>query len=100
MQSHIIGISQRVLELDILDPSLLFLNTARMTQVHQLLNRFDIFVILIRRVVAKNVHVETRTLFNHRQTYAPRADDGDGFARDLVAEKRQERMPRWPLLLA
>ena len=56
--------------------------------------------ILIRRVVAKDVHVESGTFLDHRQADAARADDGDGFARDLVAKERQERMPRRPLLFA
>src|SRR5215468_9205816 len=100
MQGYIIGISQRVLELDILDPGLLFLNTPRMAQVHQLLNPLDKFVILIRRVIAKNIHVESGTFFDHRQADAPRSNDGDGFARNLVAEKWQEWMPRRPFLFA
>src|SRR5262249_6888899 len=48
----------------------------------------------------KNVHVESGTFFDHRQANAARANDGDGFARDLIAKEWQERMPRRPLLFA
>ena len=53
---------------------------------------------MVRGVVAKDVHVETRTLLNHRQADASGADDGDGLTGDLVAEERQERVPGRPLL--
>src|SRR5439155_9039550 len=87
-----------VLEIDVFNPGLLFLNAARVAQVHQILNRFDEFMILIRRVVAKNVHVEPGTFFDHRKADSPRANYGDGFTSDFIAEEWQERMPRRPFL--
>ena len=64
-----------------------------MAQVHQLLNCANEFMILICRVIAKDVHVESRAFLDHCQTDSAGADDSDGFARDLVSEERQEWMP-------
>ncbi len=69
-----------------------------MAQVHHLLDGGDVLVIVIRRVVAKHVHVEPRTLLDHRQPNPSGADDRDRLAGDFIAEKRQKRMPRRPLL--
>ena len=57
-------------------------------------------MILIRRIIAKNVHVKTRTLLNHRKADPPGSNHGDGFARDFIAKERQEWMPRRPPLFA
>jgi hypothetical protein len=57
-------------------------------------------VILISRVVAEDIHVESGTFFDHGQADASCANDGDRFARDLIAKEREERMPRWPPLFA
>src|SRR5437762_1421255 len=100
MNRDIIGVVQCFLELHVFDPGLLVLNAARVAQVHQILNGGDELLVLIRRVVAKHIHVEPRTFLNHRQADAAGADDGDGFARNFIAEERQERMPRRPFLFA
>src|SRR5439155_14892380 len=60
----------------------------------------DELVVLIRRVIAKDIHVESGALLDHRQANAASADDSDCLAGDLVAEKWQERMPRRPFLFA
>ncbi len=57
-------------------------------------------LILIRRVIAKDVHVESGAFLNHRKANAASADDGDCLAGDLVAEEWQERVPRRPFLFA
>ena len=59
MDTYIIGAAQCHFEFHILDPGLLLLDTFRMTQVHQLLDGSDVAVIMIRRIVAQHVHVET-----------------------------------------
>ncbi len=100
VNTHVVSPAQRVLELDVLNICLLFLDSVGVAKIHQLLDGGDVLVVMIRRVVAKHVHVEPRTLLDHRQTDPPCTNDRDGFACDLVAEKRQERMPRWPLLIA
>src|ERR1041384_2263326 len=100
MNRNVIGTAQRLLELHIFDPGLFVLNAARVAQIHQFLDGGDELFVLIRRVVAENVYVEPRTFFNHRQTNASGADDGDGFSSDFVTEERQKRVPRRPLLFA
>src|SRR6266851_2543456 len=95
-----IRLSQRFFERYVLDPRLLFLDATRLAQVHRLLNCFYIFMVLIRRVVAENIHVEPSTLLDHRQTDAPCADDCDRLASYFVSQKRQIRMPEAPLVFA
>src|SRR5579884_3423548 len=57
-------------------------------------------MVLVRRVVAQDVHVETCALFYERQTDAAGADDRDGLTGDLVAEKWEIRVPRTPVVFA
>ena len=55
-------------------------------------------MILIRRVVAQNIHIEPGTFLDHGQADPPGADDGHSLARHFVSEKRQIRMPVAPLV--
>ena len=100
VDAHVICAAERLLELDISDRRFLLLDSARVTQIHQLLDSSNIAVVMISRVIAKNIHVEARAFLDHGQPDSSRADDGDRLARHLVAEKRQERMPRRPGLFA
>src|SRR5947207_12431039 len=100
MQSHVISSAQSILEFYILDPSLLLLNAVCVPEIHQLLDRRDELVILINRVVTKDIHIEPGAFLDHRQTDAAGADNRDGFARDLIAKEWQKRMPRGPFLVA
>src|SRR5260370_7123031 len=77
-----IRLSQRFFERYVLDPGLLFLDAARMAQVHRLLNRVYIFMVLISRVVTENIHVKPSTLFDHRQANPPPPDDRDRLPRN------------------
>src|SRR5260370_792792 len=95
-----IRLSQRFFERYVLDPGLLFLDAARMAQVHRLLNRVYIFMVLISRVVTENIHVKPSTLFDHRQANAARADDRDRLASCFVPQKRQIGMPEAPPVFA
>ncbi len=98
MNAHVIGAAQRLLELHVLNICLFLLDPVGVAQVHHLLDGGDVLVIVIRRVVAKHVHVKPRTFLDHRQPNPSGADDRDRLAGDFVAEKRQKRMPRRPLL--
>ena len=60
-----IGLPQRLLKLHILDPGLFFRDTAGMAQIHALLNRLDVILVLIGWVIAQHVHVEPGALFDH-----------------------------------
>ena len=93
MNGDVISAAQRLLEFHIFDPGLLLLNPERVAQVHHVLDGGDKLVVVVRRIVAKNVHVESGAFLDHRQTNTACADDGDGLAGDLVAEERQEWMP-------
>src|SRR5207249_5091523 len=81
------------------DPDLLFGNPARVPQIHGLLDRADELMILIRRIVAKHIHIGPGTLLDHRQPDAPRPDDRDRLPRNFITQKRQIRMPIAPLVL-
>src|SRR5437868_11137346 len=100
MQSHVISSPQSILEFHILDPSLLLLNAVCVPEIHQLLDRRDELVILINRVVTRDIHIEPGAFLDDRQTDAASADNCDGFARDLIAKEWQKRMPRRPFLFA
>src|SRR5262249_2265161 len=76
------------------------LNAARVAQIHQFLNGFEVVVILIRRIVAEDVHVEAGALLDHGQPDASGADDRYCLAGDFVAEKWEIRMPEAPRVLA
>ena len=67
-------------------------------EIHRLLDRSHIVVILVRGVIAQNVHVEPGAFLDHRQTNSPGTDDGNRLAGNFVAEKRQEWMPIVPLV--
>src|SRR6185503_8899906 len=69
-----------------------------MAQVHRLLNALDELVVLICRVVAQDVHVETRALLDHRQPNAPGANNCNRLSGDLVAEEGKIRMPESPFV--
>src|SRR5580698_3146437 len=95
-----ISITQCLFESHVLDPALFLRYTARMAQVHNLLNCFHVVVILINRVVAQDVHVEAATLLDHSQADSSRADDRDGLSGYFIAKERKVRMPLSPLVVA
>src|SRR5690348_18016696 len=82
-----VRLTQCFLQRDILDPALLFLNAAGLPQIHSFLYRDYILVVLISRVVAENIHVETSTFLDHGEPNAACSDDRDGFAGDFIAQK-------------
>ena len=90
---HVIGVAQCLFELDVFDPSPLLLDSARLAQVHHFLDSGDELVVVIRRIVTKNIHVESRAFLDHCQTDASGADDGNSFTGDFVAKERQKGMP-------
>src|SRR6202035_1423159 len=98
MHADEVSVAQRLAEVDIFDPVFVVRYSARVAQVHGFLDGFDEFVILISRVVAQNVHIEAGALFDQRQPDASRADDGDRFAGNFIAEEWQVRMPVSPLV--
>src|SRR5580765_7759254 len=100
VNAHKIRLAKGVFKRDILDPGLFLLDAAGVAEIHLLLNRLYVFVILIRRVVAKNVHVEAGALLNHRESYAAGANNRDGLPGNFVPEERQKRVPESPLLIA
>ena len=65
VDAHVIGAAQRFFDLDIFDPRFVFLDSTRVPQIHRLLDRGDVFVVLIRRIVTKNVHVEPGAFLDH-----------------------------------
>src|SRR6516164_3232859 len=71
-----------------------------MPQIHDRLNGTDEFWLLQPWLVAHYVHVETRALLRHGLPDAASANDVDGLASYLVAEKRQIRLPEPPLVFA
>src|ERR1700691_171615 len=99
MYADEVGSAQSILESYVLDPVLIFGDAAGVAQVHVLLNSVDVIMILVGGVVAQHVHVEAGTVFDHGQADAAGADDGDGFAGDFVAEKRQVGVPISPLIV-
>ena len=68
--------------------------------VFHLLNRFDVIVVLVGRIEAQDVHVESCALFDQGQADASGADDGYGLAGDFVAEERKVGMPVAPAIFA
>ena len=76
------------------------MNASRIAQVHRLLNGFYVFVILVCRVIAQDVHVKTGTFLDHRKTNAAGADNRDGFASYFVAEEGEIWVPESPFVLA
>jgi len=71
-----------------------------MAQVHRFLNRLDEFVVLIRRVIAENIHVKAGTFLDHGKPDATSPDDRDGLACDFITQEWQVRMPESPLVFA
>ncbi len=83
-----------------MDLCLLALNAMLLAKVHEALNGVDVLVILVRGIVAADVHVEGGTFLDHRQADASGTDHGDRLAGDFVAQERQIGMPESPLLVA
>src|SRR6266496_605728 len=92
-----IRLTQCFFQRGILDPGLLFLNAAGLPKVHSFLYRVYILVVLISRIVAKNIHIESSTFLDHGQADTAGADNRDGFAGDFIAQEGQIRMPEAPI---
>src|ERR1700730_5840427 len=82
-------LAQRLVEVHVLDPGFIPANPASIAQIHGLLNGLDVFVILVSRVIAKNIHIEAGALLDQRQPNATRADNGNRLSGYLVSKKRQ-----------
>src|SRR5215469_9708559 len=100
MHADEIGIAQGLFKSHVLDRGLLFRESARMPQIENFLDALHKRVILIGRVIAEYVHVETNAFLDKREADAPGADHGDRFPGNFVAEKRQIGMPESPLVFA
>src|SRR5215212_10046533 len=100
MNTDVIGTTQRFLKVDVLNVSLLLLDSAGVTQLHQFLNSSNVLIVMIRRVVAQDVHVETGALLDHCQSNSPGANNRDRLASHRIAEERKKLVPRWPFLLS
>src|SRR5262249_30434097 len=96
MHAHIISATKRFFEADVLDGGGFFLQALFVAKIHQLLRPLYEAVILIGGIEAQYVHVEARALADHCLPDASSADDCNGLARYLIAQKRQKRMPRTP----
>ena len=57
-------------------------------------------MVLVRRVVAEDIHIEAGALLDQRQADSSGADHRDGLAGYLVTEERKIGMPRAPLVFA
>jgi len=57
-------------------------------------------VVLVGRIEAQDVHVESCALFDQGQAYASGTDDGYSLAGDFVAEERKVGMPVAPAIFA
>jgi hypothetical protein len=57
-------------------------------------------MVLIRRVIAKNIHIESGAFLDHRQPNAPSANDRNRLTCNFIAQKRQIRMPESPLVFS
>src|SRR5215469_540790 len=71
-----------------------------MPQVHDALDRCKKFFVYADRVIAQDVHVETRALLCHGLSDSASANNRDGLAGYFVAEKRKIRMPKSPFVFA
>ncbi len=100
MHADKIRLLERIFKRDVLDPGFFFRNAPGEAEGHRLLNCFHVVMVLIRRIVAENVHIESGAFLDHCQPDSPRANDGDGLAGNFVAQKRQVRMPEPPFVLA
>src|SRR5437763_1773654 len=98
MHADEIRLAQRLVERHVLDPGLFLLNATSMAEVHRLLYSVHVFMILVRRIVAKNIHIESRALLDHSEPNAACSDDRDGFAGDFIAQEGQIRMPEAPFV--
>src|SRR5881394_4088312 len=82
-----IRLAQRVVERHVLDLGFFLLNAARVAKIYRLLNRVYVFTILISRVVAEDIHVESSALLDHGQADTAGADNRDGFAGNFIAQE-------------
>src|SRR5581483_7262829 len=100
MHAYKVRLPDRLFEANVFDPRRLALKPALEAQVHQLLNSGHKFAVLLARAIAQDVHVEPRALLDERLPNSTRANHGNRFARNFVAEERQVRMPKSPLVVA
>ena len=75
MHADEIGFGECGFKPHVLDLRFIFLNAALTSEIHQGLNSSNVFVVLVRRVVAQDVHVHSGALLDHRQADSPGADD-------------------------
>src|SRR5215475_808370 len=100
MHAHEVTADQSFVKRYVLDPGFLAADSTGMPEIVRFLNTLDVFVVLVRRVVAENVHVEAGTFLNHGQADSARADDGDRLSGDFIAEEGQGWVPESPFVLA
>src|SRR5437867_10761907 len=93
VNAHVISGANCLFELHVPNIGLLLLNTASMTQIHQLLDRGDVLAVMLSGAIAKDVHVEPRTLFVNRYPDTPRPADWVGLARNSFPGEGQQRRP-------
>src|SRR5215469_18120527 len=100
MHADEIGFAQGLFKSHVLDRGLFLRESTRMPEIENFLDAPHKRMILIGRVIAEYVHVETNAFLDKREADAPGADHSHSFSRDFVAEKRQIRMPESPLVFA
>src|SRR6266581_8143384 len=100
MDTDKIRLLQSFLQLYILDRRSMFLYPVQVANVHYLLNGVHVIVVLLHRIVAEDVHIESSTFLDHGGPNTTRTDDRDGLASNFIAQERKKGMPRSPFLFA
>ena len=70
-----------------------------MAQLLDLLNRVDESIVLVCRVIAQHVHIESNAFLGECKANSSSADDRNSFSGNLIAEERQVWMPESPFVL-
>ena len=84
MHTHKIRSSQRLFKRHIFDPRLFFCKPAGVAEIVHLLHRLHERMILIRRVIAQNIHIEPNALLDESQPDAPRPDHRHSLPGNLI----------------
>src|SRR5207248_11184571 len=71
-----------------------------MPEVHQRLDGRDVLSVLIRGVVAQDIHIHAGALFDQGKPDSSCADDSYGLACHFIAQKGKKWVPSSPALLA
>src|SRR5581483_11801313 len=98
--AHKVRSPQGLFESHVPDPGPVLHQPPGVPKIMNLLHGLDESIILIRRVVAQNIHVEPDTLLNEGLPDTAGPNYRHGLSGDLIPEKGQVRMPEAPLVLS